>query len=144
MSEPIMGLSIKTKLGEGAPSELGAMENVSKYDHLFFPGFENKAVRYYYYLNHGLGIFNQFRNLLLAIVGLYIVLKLDNWLIMPAILIPSLVVLTILGYYGIHRMNKIMEWVGMRFASHYGVRQYNFNQGQYELLKDIKNILEKK
>lgn len=38
-------------------------------------------------------------------------------------------------------MSKVQEWLGMRFATHYGIRSYNYNQGTYEELKEIKELL---
>lgn len=117
------------------------MGDASLYDQKYMHGFENKGIRYYYYLNTGLGILNQFRNLFLGIFGLYVVLHLSNPFLLVLMLIPSVVGLTILGYYNVHTMNKVMEWIGIRFSSHYAIRQFNYHQGTYELLDEIKCIL---
>ncbi len=117
------------------------MQDAGEYDNKYMHGAENRAIRYYYYLNSGLGILNQFRNLGLGIFALYFTLHLTNPLIIVAMLVPSIVGLTVLGYYNVHTINKVTEWIGMRFASHYAIRQFNYNAGQYELLKDIKEGL---
>lgn len=113
------------------------MNKPEEYDDQFFPGIENRAIRFYFYLNAGLNIINQFRNLFLGILGLYFVLKLDNWILLVAMFIPCVVVLTIAGYYSVHRMNRIQEWLGIRFASHYAMKQFNYMQGVYDQLKEI-------
>ncbi len=114
------------------------MKKAGQYDERYMHGVENRAIRYYYYLNTGLNILNQFRNLLLGIFGLYVVLKLENPLLLVAMLVPSVIGLTIIGYYNVHRMNKVMEWVGLRFSSHYAIRQFNYQQAIHETLVDIK------
>ncbi len=117
------------------------MAKANQYDEQYMHGAENRLIRYYFYLNAGLGILNQFRNLLLGIFGLYVVLKLDNPVFLVLMFIPSVVVLTVLGFYNIHKMNKVMEWIGLRFSSHYAIRQFNFNQNQCELLEEIRDTL---
>lgn len=117
--------------------------DASEYDHLYFPGFENKFIRYYYYLNAGLSILNQFRNLFLGVFALYFTFHLTNPWLLGALLIPGILILTAIGYYNTHTVQKVQEWLGMRFASHYSIRQFNYNQAQYELLKDIKELLKK-
>ncbi len=117
------------------------MHDPSEYDDLYFPGIENRAIRYYYYLNAGLGIVNNFRNVFLGIIGLYFVLKLDNWMLLVAMFIPTLIILSIVGYFVIHRVNKVQEWLGLRFATHYGIKQFNYTEGSYELLKEINQKL---
>ncbi len=119
------------------------MKNAGQYDEKFMKGAENRAIRYYYYLNNGLGILNQFRNLILGIFALYVVLKLENPFFMVLMFALACPFLITLGYYEIHRMNKVMEWIGLRFSSHYAIRQFNYNQGQYEALQEIKMLLSK-
>ena len=115
--------------------------DASEYDSVYFPGFENRLIRYYYYLNAGLGIVNNFRNVFLGIFGLYFILKLDNWALLIVMFIPTMVVLTIVGFFVVHRINKVQEWLGMRFSTHYGIRQFNYQQEQNELLKEIRDKL---
>ncbi len=109
------------------------------YDHKFMPGAENRAIRYYFYLTKGLDVLNQSRNLFLGILALYIALHLDNWWLLIAMFIPSLLILTLVGFYATHRMNKVLEWLGIRFSSHYAVKQFNNVQTQVELLKEIRD-----
>ncbi len=119
------------------------IEDPSQYDHVFFPGMENKFIRYYYYLNNGLAILNNFRNLFFGIFALYFTFHLTNPFLLAALLIPGVLILTAVGYYSIHRMNKVQEWLGMRFATHYGIRSFNYQQGQYEEARKIRELLEK-
>ena len=112
-------------------------------DEKYMPGFMNRSIRYYFYLSNGLTILNEFRNLFLGIVAIYIALKLTNILWMIVMVIPALVILTVMGYYTVHRVSKIREWLSMRFSTHFGIRSFNYQQGTYELMKEIRDLLEK-
>ncbi len=111
------------------------IKDPSQYDHLYFFGLENKAIRYYYYLNRGLDILNQFRNLFLGIFALYFTLHLTNPFLLGLMFLVGSIILLVMGYYTTHTMNKVTEWLGMRFASHYAIRQFNYQQGIYETLQ---------
>lgn len=113
------------------------IENPQQYDKDYMPGIENKGIRYYFYLNAGLNIVNIFRNLILAILGLYIALHWNNWLLLPLMFIPSVIILTIAGYYTVHRVNKVSEWLSLRFGTHYGIKSFNYQQETVEQLKQI-------
>lgn len=119
------------------------MNDPAEYDKQNFPGAENMAIRYYFYLKAGLGIVNDFRNLILGILGVYIALHLESWWLLIAMFVPSIVILTIAGYYTVHRVNKISEWLSLRFSTHYGIKQYNYTQGIYETLQEIAATLKK-
>lgn len=115
------------------------MEDESKY----LIGGKNRMIRYYFYLSNGLGILNEFRNLFLGIIAIYIALKFENVVWMGIMFVPSLVALTVIGYYVVHHVSKIREWLGVKFGSHYGIKNFNYAKGQYELLLEIKDLLEK-
>lgn len=119
------------------------MDNPQKFDHIYMPGLENRLYRYYYYLNAGLNIVNNFRNLILALLGFYYVLKLDMPWLLPVMFLISAVILTIVGYYVVHRVNKVSEWLGIRFSSHYAIKQFNFQEGIYNTLQEINEKLGK-
>lgn len=104
-------------------------------------GTKNRMIRYYFYLSNGLNILNEFRNLFLGIVAIYITLKLTNPLWMVAMTIPSLIVLTLIGYFTIHHIAKVKDWLGVKFGSHYGIKSFNYNKGTYELLEEIRDLL---
>lgn len=102
--------------------------------HQYWTGTKNKIIRYYFYINTGLNVFNNFKYLVAAILGLYWMLHLKNpaiLLIMFAISIPAL---GVIGYYSIHHINKVMNWLDVRFGSHYTLKNI-------ELLEEIKNAV---
>lgn len=116
-----------------------ALADANEYDGQYLEGMENRLIRLYFYLNRGLDVLNQFRNLFLGIIALYIALHLDNWLLLAAMFVPSVLVLMLLGYYNVHKMSKLIEWLNLRFSTHYGIKQFNYQQGIYDTLKEIKD-----
>lgn len=117
------------------------MNNPNEFDEQFFPGVENRAIRYYYYVQRGLDILNSFRNLFLVIFAAYFALKLDSYWVLVGMFIVSLAVLFIVGFYATHRVNRVLDWLGLRFATHYGIKQFNLTQGIYDTLQEIKDKL---
>lgn len=120
------------------------MKDLSEYDKEYLPGFYNRLVRYYYYLESGLNVLNEFRNLFLGIIAIYIALKLTNVLWMAVMTIPSLILLTVAGYFNVHRLSKIKEFLSMRFSTHYAIKTYDYNKEQVLLLREIKDLLKEK
>ncbi len=118
-------------------------EDLTKDDKKYLKGNENTAIRWYFYLNSGLNVLNQFRNLFLGIFALYVAFKLQNPVWLFVMLIPCLPLLAMLGWYQTHRMAKINEWLGMRFSTHYAIKAFNFQQSQMDLLTEIRDLLEK-
>jgi len=112
-------------------------------DKKYLQGKENRAIRWYFYLENGLNILNDFRNLFLGILAIYIALHLTNPLYMVLMFLPCLILLSIIGWYSVHRLNKMKEWLSMRFSTHYGLKNYNFQEQQVKLLLEIKQLLEK-
>jgi len=94
----------------------------------FIKGTENRLIRYYFYLSSGLTVLNEFRNLFLGIFAIYIMLKLDNWIWFPIMAIPSIIILTITGYYNVHKVSKVKEYLSVKFGSHYQIKQYKLLQ----------------
>ncbi len=113
-------------------------------DEKYLKGGENWFIRYYFYLNAGLGELNNFRNLFLGIFAIYIALKLTNVIWMVILFIPSVVVLTFIGYYMIHRVSKVREWLSIRFSSYFGKESINYTEANYKMLEEIRDLLKYK
>lgn len=113
--------------------------NPAEFDEQNFPGVENRLIRYYFYLNSGLNVLNQFRNLFLVIFAAYFALKLNNYWLLVAMFVPSLLALAVIGYYSVHRVNKITDWLSIRFGTTYGIKQFNLQQGIHDTLQEIRD-----
>lgn len=107
----------------------------------YLQGKENWLIRMVFYFINGTNFANTFRNIIFGIIGIYAVLKLTNPLWMVAMFLFTIPVLTLLGYYVIHKMNKVNEWLSMRFATHYAIKQFDLNEEQTELLREINKSL---
>ena len=107
------------------------------HDHEHWLGTKNKLIRYYFYINTGLNVFNNFKYLVAVIVGLYWTMHLHQpwWLLIMFIL--SISVLGIVGYYSIHHINKVIDWLNVKFGSHYGIYQI-------KLLEEIRNNIKQR
>lgn len=118
------------------------MDDIFKDDDKYLRGKENWLIRAYFYCNNGLNVLNQFRNLFLGIIAIYIALKLDNYLWLILMVIPCIIILTLIGFYYTHRAGRVQEWLGVRFSSSFGLRSFNYTQQTYEVLLEIKNLLQ--
>lgn len=112
-------------------------------DDKYLQGSHNKIIRCYYYIERGLDILNIFRNLFLGIVAIFIALKLTNVLWIGLMTIPSVIILGIVGYYNVHKLSKMKEWLSMRFSTHYGLRAFNYQEEQVKILEEIRDLLNK-
>ncbi len=118
------------------------MDNLFKDDSKYLQGKENWLIRAYFYCSNGLLILNEFRNLFLGIVAIYITLKITNLYLIGAIIIISLVILTLLGYFRIHRMAKRMEYLSTRFGTSFGLRSFNYTAETYNEMVKVRELLE--
>jgi len=103
----------------------------------YFKGKENWGIRMYFYLNAGLNIINQFRNLILGIFALYYTLKLVNPLWLVVMFAVSVPILVAVGYYNVHRMAKVSEWLSTKFSTHYAIKQFELTQKTVKLLESL-------
>lgn len=110
----------------------------------YLKGKTNLFIRVYFYLSNGMAVANEFRNVLLGIVALYIALKLANPLWMVGMFGVAIPVLTVIGYYNVHKMSKVKEWLTIKFSTHYGIQQFDYIKRQCELLEAINFKLEPK
>ncbi len=130
-----------TKL-PGTP--LNELMDLSEQDQLYMRGWHNWVQRMYFYLNSGLNILNQFRNLGFLLFGLFVALKLDGPMgvaITGAIGIVAALLLVALGRYNVHHLSKSGEWLNLRFSTYFGIKAFNYQEQQTELLREIRDML---
>ncbi len=116
-------------------------EVLSEEDRRYLNGTQNKLIRFYFYTERGLDILNIFRNLFLGILAIFVALKLTNVFWIAAMIVPSIMILVVVGYYNVHKLSKMKEWLGMRFSTHYGLRAFNYQEDQVKVLKEIRDLL---
>lgn len=118
-------------------------KEITEHDEKYLFGWQNLGIRYYYYLNAGLGILNQFRNLFLGIFALYFALQLSSYWLLGLFFIVSVIILTAVGWYNVHYAARVQEWLGIRFSTHYATRQFDSIQRQVILLEEIRDLIAK-
>lgn len=91
----------------------------------------------YFYINSGLTIMNNFRNLGLGIFALYFALKLSNPLWLVGMVLIALPILALTGFYNVHVMAKVIEWLSIKFSTHYQKENFDNVGKTVELLKKI-------
>lgn len=101
----------------------------------YWNGAENKAIRIFFYAQRGAEIINQFRNPFLLIFGIYFVLKFDNplWLLLLMVVLFPLI--CVAGWFCVHRMGKVIDYLNVRFSTHYAKQQFDIFEG---ILKELK------
>ena len=113
------------------------MDNPQELKQKYWNGNKNKSIRYFFYANRGLELFNSFRYLFMLAFGVYYALHLTNPLWLVAMVIISLPVLAIFGYIYVHHMNKVMDYLNIEFATHWGRYSYTLLEKQIQLLEHI-------
>lgn len=106
----------------------------------YWDGDGNKIIRYYFYIQKGLALLNEFRYLIMAVMAIYALLKLDNPWLMPIMFLGSIPVLLVLGYISVHYMSTVMDYLGIQFGTHFGRRSVEL---QEETLAAIQKLNER-
>jgi hypothetical protein len=114
-------------------------ENHDKY----WVGPYNKSIRYWFYISRGLDLFNNFRYVFMLIFGIYFTLKLGNYAWLVVMFVIFVPILGGIGYLSVHHMGKVIDWLSVKFSTHYGKYQYELLEDQVGLLTDIKERLDK-
>jgi hypothetical protein len=103
----------------------------------YLQGKGNFAIRVYFYMLSGVSIVNEFRNLFLGIFALYFTLKLENPLWLIGMFVVCVPILVVAGYYNVHKISKVKEWLSVKFGTHYSIKQFELMEKQVELLTKI-------
>lgn len=110
----------------------------------YWNGTKNKIIRHYFYIQNGLLLFNEFRYLFAGIMLIYYALKLSKLVIIPIMFIVCSALLDIAGWYYVHHMKKVTEYLGIQFATHWARYQFELQEKQIKLLEEINEKLKDK
>ncbi len=105
---------------------------------------KNNLIRIYFYLNNGVNILNNFRNLFLGIFALYFALKLTSPVLLVIMFIVAVPILAVCGYYNVHHIAKTSEQLSVKFGTFYGIKTYELAEQQVKLLRKIEKLLKEK
>lgn len=100
-------------------------------------GTKNKLIRMYFYQQRGLGLFNEFRYLLMLIFGAYVLLKLNNPIFLILMFLVSLPIITVIGYFQVHHMAKVINWLDVEFASYWSRYSFELSERNVKALESI-------
>lgn len=109
----------------------------------YWNGSTNKFIRYYFYSQRGLALFNEFRYLFMLIFGIYITFKLTNPIYLVGMFLISTPLLILVGYVSVHYVSKVMDWLSVEFSTHFGRYSYTLLEAQLEKLGEILNELKR-
>jgi hypothetical protein len=104
-------------------------------DHEYWNGTKNKLIRYYFYCQRGLDLFNNFKYVIMAIFGIYYTLKLKNPDLLLGMFLFSIPLLMFIGYWSVHHIGKVTDWLNIKFSTHYSL--YSI-----KLQEEIKNAVQ--
>jgi len=104
---------------------------------LYWNGTKNKFIRYYFYSQRGLALFNEFRYLFMLIFGLYLMLKLSNPVWLLVMFLVSLPLLIWAGWLQVHVIAKVVNWLDVEFATHWTRYSYELQERQVKALEEI-------
>ena len=110
-----------------------------KHNEVHWHGVGNKMIRWYFYAQRGLALVNEFRYIAIAIAGIYFVLKLSNPLWMVAMFVIFLPILVFFGWLQVNKMAKVMDWLGVQFASYWGRYSFDLQERQVKAIESIDN-----
>lgn len=103
----------------------------------YWDGAENKAIRFYFYAQKGLSLLNEARYLIMGAFALYYTLRLDNPIYLALIFLSALPVMIFLGWLSVHRMGKVIDYLNVRFSTHYAKKQFDIFEGMLKELRDM-------
>ena len=118
------------------------MNNLNQVDKTkYWNGSKNKAIRYYYYIQKGLALLNEFRYLVMAIFMMYHFLKVDNILLIPLMFIIAIPVLIAIGWLSVHHIEKVLEFLNVQYTTHFSRYSISLSERTNDLLEKIESKL---
>ena len=106
----------------------------------YYYGWKNKLARAYFYVREGKSLFDEFRYVVIGIVGVIVALRITGvssilWFVI--LFVVAIPILLIIGYIWTHHFKKSLDWFNVQHATH-------FSLYQVELLEKILEELKKK
>lgn len=103
----------------------------------YWKGGKNKAIRWYFYSQRGLALFNEFRYLVMLIFGIYYTLKLTNPIWLVIMLFVSVPALIFIGYISVHHVGKVVDFLNVQFSTHWAKYSITLQEKQISVLENI-------
>lgn len=108
----------------------------------YWSGSQNKLIRYWFYIKQGIAVLNEVRNLFFIVLGTCFTFKdqfpiLKNLAVVGGIFIVAFIVLFLLGYLFTHKVNKVIDWLNIEFATHFAKYQFTLLERQVKALEEL-------
>lgn len=58
-------------------------------------------------------------------------------MILVFMFIGAIIILIPTGYYRVHHISKVSEWLNTKYGSHYAIKNFDYVKAQYELLEKM-------
>lgn len=99
----------------------------------------HKITKVYFYIRQGLALANEFKYLIAGVIAFYYTLKLDNILWLFLMIIVSLPILFVAGWFAVHKMAKVLDWLGIEYGTYWSRYSFVLQERIIELLEKMKN-----
>lgn len=106
--------------------------------------FMNIAKKGYFYLGRGLDETRRWQSLIIGILGLAAVTKITSIWLIATIFISSSAILIVIGHFLVHRVSRMMDYLGIKFGSHFATKSFDYVEAQYKLLEEIRDMMAQK
>ena len=110
----------------------------------YYNGRTNKIVRLYWYLEQGLDILNKFRYLILFIMGLAVLLRVEqdlSWMLL--VFVIAVPILTLAGYAWVKYGVRAIEYLNLKYATHFAQYNMKIQEDQLVTMKKLAEELDK-
>lgn len=97
----------------------------------------NIFVELYFYAQRGLALFNEFRYLIMSILGLYYVLKLKRKIWFVVMSVVGLVFIIVAGYVQVNFMSKQLNYLEVENASYWSRYGFELQERQTKAVESI-------
>lgn len=109
----------------------------------YYHGWINGVIRLYFYLHEGLGQVNNFKNVILAIAALAVMMRIEKQYFTVALMgLACIPLLILLGYLWVRRGKMSTEYFSIRYTSPFGRYTIEMQERQMELLENIEKHLD--
>jgi hypothetical protein len=105
----------------------------------YWNGAKNKVIRYYFYVRKGLELLNEFRYLIMGILGFYYALRLSNPFMLVIMFCIAVPILIVFGWLSVHHISRVVEWLAVQYSTHWSRYSYDLQEEIIKQLKEIKN-----
>ncbi len=103
----------------------------------YFNGIKNQLIRIYFYLQEGLSLVNNFKYLGAGILAVFYLFKMEGYGKMILMAVATFPFLIIIGYLWTHKARKAIEYLNLKFTTHFGQYSLRMQEKQLKTLEEL-------